>query len=49
VGEIDEVSVAIAAAMEEQSVATQEISRSVSQAAIAAANSLVPRVFQNAG
>jgi aerotaxis receptor len=36
VGEIDAVSVAIAAAMEEQSAATQEISRSVSQAAMAA-------------
>jgi methyl-accepting chemotaxis protein len=36
VGEIDEVSVAIAAAMEEQSAATQEISRSVGQAAVAA-------------
>jgi len=36
VGEIDEVSVAIAAAMEEQSAATQEISRSVGRAAVAA-------------
>ncbi len=36
VGEIDEVSVAIAEAMEEQSAATQEISRSVGQAAVAA-------------
>ncbi len=36
VGEIDEVSVAIAAAMEEQSAATQEISRAVGQAALAA-------------
>ena len=34
--EIDEVSTAIAAAMEEQSAATQEISRSVGQAAVAA-------------
>ena len=36
VGEIDEVSVAIAAAMEEQSAATQEISRSINHAASAA-------------
>jgi chromosome segregation ATPase len=36
VGEIDQVSAAIAAAMEEQSSATQEISRSVGQAATAA-------------
>jgi aerotaxis receptor len=36
IGEIDEVSTAIAAAMEEQSAATQEISRSVGQAAVAA-------------
>jgi PAS domain S-box-containing protein len=36
VGEIDEVSIAVSAAMEEQSAATQEISRSVGQAAVAA-------------
>jgi PAS domain S-box-containing protein len=36
VGGIDQVSVAIASAMEQQSAATQEISRSVEQAAIAA-------------
>jgi aerotaxis receptor len=36
VGEIDEVSVTVSAAMEEQSAATQEISRSVGQAAVAA-------------
>ena len=36
VGEIDQVSAAIAAAMEEQSAATQEISRAVGQAAAAA-------------
>jgi len=36
VGQIDEVSVAIAAAMEEQSAATQEISRSINHAAAAA-------------
>jgi aerotaxis receptor len=36
VGEIDQVSAAIAAAMEEQSAATQEISRAVGQAATAA-------------
>ena len=36
VGEIDQVSAAIAAAMEEQSATTQEISRSVGQAATAA-------------
>lgn len=36
IGEIDQVSTAIAAAMEEQSAATQEISRSVGQAAVAA-------------
>jgi chromosome segregation ATPase len=36
VGEIDEVSAAIAAAMEEQSAATQEISRAVAQAAASA-------------
>ena len=36
IGEIDQVSAAIAAAMEEQSAATQEISRSVGQAAAAA-------------
>ena len=36
IGEIDQVSAAIAAAMEEQSAATQEISRSVGQAAVAA-------------